>query len=163
MSDDRLDQLDYYDLLRVEPSATTDEIRAAFHDFAMRYHPDRFSGAPPEKVERAAQIYRRGAEAYRVLANVEQRRRYDQLVTQGQLRYSAPTEERVPKGATGQLEVKSIRARPFVQRAIEAEKKGDLANARLNFSLALQHEPDNALLKARHDEIVQRQKASKPG
>lgn len=163
MSDDRLDQLDYYELLRIEPTATTDDVRRAFHDFALRYHPDRYAGAPPEKLERAAQIYRRGAEAYRVLTNLEQRKRYDQQIASGELRYVEPVEASVPKGAAGVLEVRSARARPFVAKALEAEKKGDLAQARLNFGMALQHEPDNALLKARLDEVVAKLKAPKGG
>jgi curved DNA-binding protein CbpA len=161
MSDDRLDLLDYYELLRVDPSATTDQVRDAFHAFARRYHPDRYAGAPPDKLERAAQIYRRGAEAYRVLTNAEQRRRYDQQLARGQLRYVEETETHVPKGAMGELEVRSVRARPFAQKAIEAEKKGDLAQAKLNFGMALQHEPDNAVLRQRYDEVVARLKTPK--
>lgn len=156
MSDDRLDQLDYYELLRVAPTASGDDIRRAFHDFAMRYHPDRYAGAPEDKVERASQIYRRGAEAYRVLTSPEQRRRYDQLVATGQLRYADPTaaEERATKRPEGVVEAKTVRGRPFVLKGIEAEKRGDLQQAKLNFGMALQHEQDNPALKQRYDEIV---------
>lgn len=156
MSGDRLDLLDYYELLRIEPGATGDELRRAFHEFAARYHPDRYAGAPPDKQERASQIYRRGAEAYRVLASPEQRKRYDQLVTAGQLRYVEPTatEERVAKRAEGVIEARTARARPFVQKGLEADKRGELAQAKLNFGMALQHEPDNTPLKQRYDEIV---------
>lgn len=156
MSDDRLDHLDYYELLRLEPSATADDVRRAFHDFAMRYHPDRFAGAPEDKRERASQIYRRGAEAYRVLTSAEQRKRYDDLVKSGQLRYSEPTvaEERAATKPAGTVEGRSMRGRPFVQKGLDAEKRGDLQQAKLNFGMALQHEPDNAPLKQRYDEIV---------
>jgi curved DNA-binding protein CbpA len=107
-------------------------------------------------VERAAQIYRRGAEAYRVLTNTEQRNRYDQLVAAGQLRYADPTaaEERATKRPEGVVEAKTVRGRPFVQKGLEAEKRGDLQQAKLNFGMALQHEQDNAPLKQRYDEIV---------
>jgi curved DNA-binding protein CbpA len=157
MSDDRLEQLDYYELLRVQPEASADDIRRAFHVFAMRYHPDRFAGAPDEKVERAAQIYRRGAEAYRVLTNPQQRKRYDQLVAAGQLRYVDPTasEERALKrAAEGVLEAKTVRGRPFVQKGLDAEKRGDLQQAKLNYGMALQHEQDNPVLKQRYEEIA---------
>ena len=152
MSDDRLNQLDYYELLRIETSTTADEVKRAFHQFALRYHPDRFAGAPEDKRERAAEIYRRGAEAYRVLTNPMQRVVYDKQLAQGQLRYAEPQEER-PRMA-GALEVKSIRARQPLQRALDAEKKGDLQAARLNYSLALQAEPDNAPLKEKLEQIV---------
>lgn len=152
MSDDRLNQLDYYELLRVENNVSTDEIKRAFHQFALRYHPDRFAGAPDDKRERAAEIYRRGAEAYRVLTNPTQRAVYNQQLAAGQLRYVEPQEER-PK-MSGSLEVKTIRARQPLQRALEAEKKGDLQAARLNYSLALQAEPDNAALKEKLEQVT---------
>lgn len=163
MSDDRLDNLDYYELLRLEPTATADEVRRAFHEFAMRFHPDRYAGAPPDKLERASQIYRRGAEAYRVLTSTEQRTRYDKLLAEGRLRYEDPSaaEERAAKKPPGVLDVKSLKARPFLQKALEAEKRGDLANAKLNFGMALQHEPDNAALKQRLEETAAKLKAPK--
>jgi len=165
MSDDRLDHLDYYELLRVAPTASADDVRRAFHEFAMRYHPDRYAGAPAEKLERASQIYRRGAEAYRVLASPEQRARYDKLLATGRLRYEDPSasEERASKRPPGTLEVKSLKARPFLQKALEAEKRGDLANAKLNFGMALQHEQDNAALKERLDAVTAKLKAPKAG
>ncbi|WP_083457483.1 J domain-containing protein [Sandaracinus amylolyticus] len=160
MSDDRLDQLDYYDLLQVEPTSTIDDVRRAFHAFAAKYHPDRFAGAPPEKQERAAQIYRRGAEAYRVLLDPEQRRIYEAQRARGKLRLDP--EEKTDRGngpGTGGLAIRSPRARPFAQKATEAFKKGDWATARLNLKLAMQHEPENALLQARLAEVEQRLRA----
>lgn len=156
MSDDPLDQLDYYDLLRVDPAASADEIQRAFHEFAKRYHPDRFTGAEDEKRDRAGAIYRRGAEGYRVLTDPEQRRRYDEGLSKGNVRYvesASPTTQRPPPGA---LEVKSIKARPFVQKALEMLKSGDLKGAKLNLSLALNYEPENASLVAKLDEVKQR-------
>lgn len=162
MSDDRLDQLDYYDLLQIEEGASADDVRRAFHAFALRYHPDRFAGTPPEKQERAAQIYRRGAEAYRVLCDREQRRAYDEQRQRGKLRFDpedAPRTSSPPAGSEGspsQSAVRSPRARPFVQKASEAAKKGDWAVAKLNLKLALQHEPGNPLLEARLSEAEAR-------
>ncbi len=156
-SDDPLDQLDYYDLLRIDESATADQVRRAFHDFAMRYHPDRYAGADDEKRERAASIYRRGAEGYRVLTDPEQRKRYDEGLTKGRIRYdepaSSPNSLRPPSGLT---DVKSLRARPFVQKALEMIKSGDLKGAKLNLALALNYEPENAALAAKLDEVKQK-------
>lgn len=152
--EDPLEKLDYYALLRVDESATADAVRRAFHEFAMRYHPDRYAAAPVEKQERAAAIYRRGAEAYRVLTDREQRRRYDEQLAKGQLRYEEPKSSsgsRPP--ASGVLEVKNLRARPFFQKALEQIKSGDFKGAKLNLALALNHEPENALLLAKMDEV----------
>ncbi len=154
---DRLDQLDYYTLLRLEDGASADRIRDAFHAFALRYHPDRFAAAPPEKRERAAQIYRRGAEAYRVLMDPQSRRRYDQALASGQLRL-APHEERESRRPTSstRLTVNSPRARPFATKALQAFKAGDYKTAKLNLKMALAHEPNNALLKARLADVEQK-------
>ena len=156
MAHDPLDDLDYYDLLRIDPSATADDVRRAFHDFAMRYHPDRYSGADDDKQERAAAIYRRGAEAYRVLTDVEQRRRYDEGLRSGTLRYEEPSSSSVTRPPSGMLEVKNLRARPLLQKALEQIKSGDLKGAKLNLTLALNYEPENILLQAKLADVKQK-------
>lgn len=158
---DRLDQLDYYTLLRIEASASADQVRTAFHTFALRYHPDRFVTAAPSKRDRAAQIYRRGAEGYRVLMNSVTRAQYDAGLREGELRLSAQRERPGTRNSarpttSGRLEVRSSRARPFAAKALMAYKKGDLKVAKLNLKMALNHEPDNALLKARLADVEKR-------
>lgn len=156
---DPLDKLDYYTLLKVADDATVDTIRAAFHTFALRYHPDRFAAAPPAKQQRAAAIYRRGAEGYRVLLDPGMRRKYDQLLASGRVRLTAEderAEEVSRRSNTGGIGVRSARARPFVTKASMAMKKGDLKAAKLNLRLAIQHEPGNPLLEARLAEVERR-------
>jgi curved DNA-binding protein CbpA len=158
MGDDRLDQLDYYTLLRVEPGASADAIRSAYHEFALRYHPDRFCDAPEAKRERAAQIFRRGAEGYRVLMDPQSRRRYDEGLAQGKLRLVAEEERdtRRPPTPSGRFEVVSPKARPFASKALQAYSEGDYKTAKLNLKLALGYEPDNPVLKARLADVEQR-------
>lgn len=152
--EDPLERLDYYDLLQVDPGATADQVQRAFHAFALRYHPDRFATDVPEKQERAATIYRRGAEAYRVLTDLEMRRRYDDGLTRGVRRYEEPTTgTNRPPAPGGVMDVKNMRARPLYQKALEQMKRGDWKGAKLNLSLALGYEPDNALLIAKMDEV----------
>lgn len=155
---DRLDALDYYTLLRVDDDAPADQIREAFHAFALKYHPDRFADATEKKRERAAQIYRRGAEAYRVLMNPQTRKTYDAGLAEGRLRMSAEQERKTqrPSSTSGRLTVRSPRARPFATKALQAYRKGDFKTAKLNLQMALNHEPDNALLKARLADVEQR-------
>lgn len=154
---DRLDQLDYYTLFRIEEAASADAIRAAYHDFALRYHPDRYAGAPEDKRVRAEQIFRRGAEGYRVLMDPELRARYDRGLAKGKLRL-APEEERIsarPR-ASGSQTVRSAKARPFAKKALRDYKRGDFKSAKLQLKMALQHEPDNPLLLARLADVEEK-------
>lgn len=139
---DRLDQLDYYTLLGVEPGASSDQISEAFHQFARKYHPDRFAAAPAEKRARAAQIFRRGTEAFGVLKSPEKRRRYDEGLRQGKLRFDRSEEQRGrAPAAARKAAALPARARPFVAQAKQALKRGDTANAKLNLKIALSHAP----------------------
>jgi curved DNA-binding protein CbpA len=148
--EDRLDELDYYTLLGIEESATPDEVREAFHNFALRYHPDRHVGGGAEKSDRATEIYARGAEAYRVLLDPETRRRYDRGLRRGHLRFrpedETPSSVRPPSGSM--TLTRTLKAAPFARKAMDAIKREDWQSAHLNLRLVLQHEPDNELLKA---------------
>jgi curved DNA-binding protein CbpA len=144
---DPLEQLDYYSLLQVEPQASADQVRRAFHRFAAKYHPDRFTGAGADaaKVERAAQIYRRGAEAYKVLMDSPRRKLYDAGLAKGRLRLD-PAAEAAPEPAVlGQwpIKVKNPMARPFAIKAEQLYKAGDFGNAKTNLKLALQKDKGN--------------------
>lgn len=63
---------DYYAILGVDRSATTEEIKKAFRKVARETHPD----ANPDDPEAEAK-FKLAAEAYEVLSDPERRRRYD--------------------------------------------------------------------------------------
>ena len=114
MSDDRLDQLDYYTLLGVARDADVDAIKRAFRTFARRYHPDKFVGQAEEKIERATRIYRRGSEAVQTLTDLDARRAYDAGLAKGELRLRSeprkqPAPARPEKTAAATI---SVRASP---------------------------------------------------
>lgn len=65
---------DYYSVLGVKRSASSEEIKAAFRKLAKEYHPDR----NPEDVD-AGRRFHELVEAYECLSDPEERSRYDKL------------------------------------------------------------------------------------
>ncbi len=152
MTQEEFDALDYYVILGVPRDATPDAIRAAFHRFATRHHPDRQTGTFEQRAM-SSLVFRRGTEAYRVLMNAEQRARYDEALARGVTRLTGLTGTSTrPPPAAGTV-VSNARARPFVQKALEAIGRGDRNGAKLNLKLALQYDPGNKSITEKMNEL----------
>jgi curved DNA-binding protein CbpA len=73
----RLQVLDYYAVLGVNPGAEDIVIRAAYKALAQRYHPDRYPGSKDEAHRRMSEL----TQAYEVLADPVRRPKYDRRRT----------------------------------------------------------------------------------
>ncbi len=69
---------DYYDVLGVSRNADVSDIKRAYRQIAIKYHPDKNPNDPT-----AEEKFKEAAEAYEVLSNPEKRQRYDQFGHQG--------------------------------------------------------------------------------
>src|SRR4030042_6262448 len=66
---------DYYDVLGVKKNVTLDEIKKAYRELGLRYHPDR---VPHEQKKEAEEKFKDISEAYAVLSDSQKRALYDQ-------------------------------------------------------------------------------------
>src|ERR1043165_6897843 len=69
-----MNKRDYYEVLGVSRTATDQEIKSAYRRLAVKYHPDK----NPNDAD-AEEKFKEAAEAYSVLSNDEQRKRYDRF------------------------------------------------------------------------------------
>lgn len=65
---------DYYEILGIGKSASTEEIKKAYRKVAMQYHPDRNPGD-----KSAEEKFKEAAEAYEILSDQDRRSQYDRF------------------------------------------------------------------------------------
>ena len=73
-----MEKRDYYEVLGVSKGATREEIKKAYRQQALKYHPDKNPGD-----KKAEEKFKEAAAAYEVLSNDEKRARYDRFGHEG--------------------------------------------------------------------------------
>ena len=141
-----VDELDYYDLLRLPREAQTRDIRRAYHDASRRFHPDAHRHEAEEMRSASASISKRICEAYTVLRDPRRRRVYDDFLEQGE-------GTRLPLGqlleqesqrARSARQGSSVQGQQFFKRGLSDMERGEWAAAARNFRTAQAFEPTNS-------------------
>ncbi|KAG9105038.1 hypothetical protein FRC06_000011 [Ceratobasidium sp. 370] len=69
--------VDLYSVLKVNSTATSDEIKSAYRKLALKYHPDKHAAASEEAKASASATFQQIGFAYAVLSDTGRRKRYD--------------------------------------------------------------------------------------
>ncbi len=156
-----LDQLDYFQVLKLEQTATPNQIKDAFHRESRAFHPDRFHALPDSPLKRnVGRIYKRVTEAYVILRDDVARKKYLEDINgpdrAAKLRFT-PADEQEAREAQKKAHAEQIgttvKGRQLYAQAlkdVEAEKP---EAAQRNLKMALTFEPGNQLFKDKLAEL----------
>lgn len=146
-----LDDYTYYELLKITPAATADDVRRAFHRMARSMHPDRHQQTGDDALrDKLYAIYKRITEGYRILKDHRTRREYDALLEEGQRRL---IRKQRPRRRQAEDAFADPQVKKFFRMAEAAERRGDRKTARLNYQLALNLAGDHPVLRERLDKL----------
>jgi DnaJ-class molecular chaperone len=70
---------DYYKILGVAKSASSEELQKAYRKLARKYHPDLHADSDEKEKQRAKQEFQKVQQAYDVLSDPKKRKMYDQM------------------------------------------------------------------------------------
>jgi curved DNA-binding protein CbpA len=123
----------HYEVLGVPRDASTSVIQNAFFGLAKKWHPDRLRAEVGDLKEQATRVFARISEASQALSDLESRRRYDQTLSKGD-------------GADDEAEQvqKVLRAANAFQKAEVLLKRGSLALAEREATIAFENDPSQA-------------------
>ena len=123
-----VDELDYYQLMHLERTATAAQLKKAYHSSSRNFHPDANRSSDPQIQKDCVRISKRLTEAYCVLRDPRRRKAY------------AERQGKTPQG------------RQYVSKATTDLQRGDYASAVNNLQMALTFERGNPLFEEKLEE-----------
>ena len=150
-----VDELDYYQILRLQPGAGSTEIRQAYHATSRHFHPDARRHLDDSLIEECTRISKRVTEAYCVLRDPRRRQAYDAKLSRGDgLRIQIAEARAVHQKETLQIrQGRTAQGRDLFRKATEAMAEENWPAAFQNLQLALTFESDNAFFRDQLDSL----------
>ncbi len=148
-----IDEMDYYQILKVEPTANAAEIKEAYYRETRIFHPDNFINLEDAELKkRILKISKLITEAYIVLRDFEKRKRYDQQLAKGRDKREIRFIEDDAKQEVKE-DILSPQAKKLYTQAMAALMQNRPQDALKNLKLALAFEPNSQIIKKKIEEI----------
>lgn len=143
-TDEKLDQVSYYELLGVSQTASEEEIDAHYYKLAGRLHPDRFVGrSTQEGLNSLNRICARLAQAKKILLTPELRTSYDLGLAKGNNRLEENSDK---TRKLSKQDPATPMARGLYDKAMAEIARGATSAAKAKLKLAKQYEPGSAAI-----------------
>ncbi len=145
-----VENLNYYQILKITPLASSRDIQDAFHREALAFHPDRYMGMKNEQLLSNAKImYAKVVEAYSTLSDKNKRAEYDARISGKTLNKitptkTAPVNEDDITSPTVKKTVLTSSGAKYLKLAQSALQSGNLQGAKMNIQFALSSDPHHS-------------------
>lgn len=161
-----IDDMDYYQILKVERNASPQTIKRAFHEESREFHPDSFYQEDDASLKEAVHIIsKRITEAYSVLRDHVKRTHYDKAISgpdrKNHLRFISDVKTKI-KDAREEEIGKTPKGREYYRRGMAAMERRQFEEAEKNFKLAISFEPGNDLFQEKLKEARNKIKIDNP-
>ena len=165
-----LDMVDYFQIMGLERTVKSTDVKKRYYQLARRFHPDRFINVTQKEfMARVYAVFKRMTEAYQVLSDTDKRRAYEYNLGQNRskdtLRMKQAAMESKRSGPRqDELQIRNTNARKFFSLGQKALAEGNLNGARMNFMLALQQSPADLIIKQgveKVDALLKKEKEAK--
>ncbi|MCP4446073.1 MAG: J domain-containing protein [Myxococcales bacterium] len=138
-----LNEVNYYQLLRISTDSDTGQVRAAYYKLAASLHPDVHGiDVDPTYRKKLTAVFSRVAEAYRVLSDSSLRARYDRELSEGKVRIGMGADINKKEH-----DISDAGALRFYKLGKAAIGDDDSKSALMNLRFALQKDPESQSIK----------------